>query len=225
MTTHSFEIEDAEKYGILAAVLLNHIRFWVKKNQANRKHFYDGQYWTYNSVSAFSELFPYATKDQIRRALEKLEEEGAIKTGCYNSNPYDRTKWFSCNVDLANLPNQFANDAKSLTNTDIKPDIKQAASADADADFMMAWNAYPKRPGANRAQTFKAWKARRKEGIEAERMIKGAQAYAAYCKTNQTEPQYIKQPQTFFGIGQHFDSEWLTTENKAAPAAYKYKEL
>lgn len=123
MTIHSFDIKEAEKYGILGAVLLHHIRFWVQKNAANRRHYHDGKYWTYNSVTAFSELFPYATKDQIRRALDKLEDLGALETGSYSDNHYDRTKWFTCNIELANLPNQFVSDAKSLTNTDIKPDI------------------------------------------------------------------------------------------------------
>ena len=122
MTIHSFDIKEAEKYGILGAVLLHHIRFWVQKNAANRRHYHDGKYWTYNSVTAFSELFPYATKDQIRRSLDKLEDLGALETGSYSDNHYDRTKWFTCNIELANLPNQFVYDAKSLTNTDIKPD-------------------------------------------------------------------------------------------------------
>lgn len=121
---HHFKVEDAEKYGIKEAVLLYNITYWVGKNKANKKHFYDGSYWTYNSVSAFSELFPYMTKDQIRRALENLESQGAIKTGEYNENSYDRTKWFTTvNTELANLPNGVVENATPIP--DNKPDIKK----------------------------------------------------------------------------------------------------
>jgi hypothetical protein len=80
-------------------------------------------------VQAFKVLFPYATKDQVRRALESLESSGAIQTGTYNSNPYDRTKWYTCQFELANLPNDIGNNAKSLTNTDINTDTSNALSS------------------------------------------------------------------------------------------------
>lgn len=92
---HCFEVELAEKYGLLEAILLNYFRFWVKKNQANDVHFYDGMYWTYNSVRAFCELFPYASKKMIENALNHLEAEGLILTGNFNKSPYDRTKWYT----------------------------------------------------------------------------------------------------------------------------------
>jgi hypothetical protein len=56
---HSFNVEDAKKYGVIEAVLLSNFRFWVLHNKANKRHFYDGRFWTFNSVSAFEELFPY----------------------------------------------------------------------------------------------------------------------------------------------------------------------
>ena len=112
---------------INAAVLLWHIRFWVAKNKANEKHFYDGRYWTYNSVKAFSELFPEFTKSQISIALKKLEDCGAIVTGNYNSSPYDRTKWYALadENDLIKNENGNKSDEKSTNKvTDIKPNIK-----------------------------------------------------------------------------------------------------
>lgn len=92
---HCFEVELAERYGLLEAILLNYFRFWIKKNEANEVHFHDGMYWTYNSVRAFCELFPYASKKMIEKALNHLEEEGLIITGNFNKSPYDRTKWYT----------------------------------------------------------------------------------------------------------------------------------
>lgn len=92
---HSFDVELAEKYGILEAILLNHLWFWIEKNRANDRNYHDGYYWTYNSVKAFSELFPYASKNKINNALNHLKAEGLIITGNYNQSAYDRTLWYA----------------------------------------------------------------------------------------------------------------------------------
>ena len=106
--THHFDIEEAQKHGVVPAVLLSNIRFWVEKNRANDKHFHDGTYWTYNSVKAFDELFPYLTSKQIRSALERLITDGALVVGNYNKFGADRTRWFSianAQKGKSNLPN------------------------------------------------------------------------------------------------------------------------
>lgn len=92
---HHFNVELAKEYGILEAVILNHLQFWTEKNRANGTNFHDGYYWTYNSTRAFSELFPYASQKQIRKALQNLINEGIVQTGNYNKTPYDRTLWYS----------------------------------------------------------------------------------------------------------------------------------
>lgn len=92
---HNFDTNIAEKYGINAAIILQNMYYWIEKNRANEKHFHDGYYWTYNSLKAFEELFPYMSTKQIRGALEKLEEEGIIVCGNYNNSTYDRTKWYA----------------------------------------------------------------------------------------------------------------------------------
>lgn len=82
-------------YGVNAAIILQNIYFWVLKNKANKKHFYDGKYWTYNSRSAFNELFPYLSERQIKTAIDKLVADGVIQTGCYNEDTRDRTLWYT----------------------------------------------------------------------------------------------------------------------------------
>lgn len=92
---HSFDIDIAKEYGIPAAILLKHIYYWVEKNRANKKHLIEGEYWTYCSVKAFGELFPYMSAKVIRNGLTKLEDGELIKTGCFNTQFYDRTKWYT----------------------------------------------------------------------------------------------------------------------------------
>lgn len=92
---HSFNIKLAEKYGILEAILINHLWFWIEKNRVNDVNYFDGNYWTYNSTRAFNELFPYVSEKQIKYALKHLREEKIIQTGNYNENVFDRTLWYA----------------------------------------------------------------------------------------------------------------------------------
>lgn len=95
MKKHYFDIDVAQMVGVNAAVLLENIAHWCEHNQANRTNFHDGRYWTYNSIKAFNELFPYLSTSAIRTALDKLKETGLIVVGNYNKSAYDRTMWYA----------------------------------------------------------------------------------------------------------------------------------
>ena len=59
---HSFNVNIAKEFGILEAILLNNLEYWIAKNKANGTNFYEGTYWTFNSTKAFNELFPYVSQ-------------------------------------------------------------------------------------------------------------------------------------------------------------------
>ena len=92
---HSFDPEIAGRVGLNAAVIFQNITFWIEKNQANRRNLRDGRYWTYNSISAFGQLFPYLSEKQIRTALEKLVSAELIIKGNFSDDRYDRTCWYA----------------------------------------------------------------------------------------------------------------------------------
>lgn len=145
---HSFDVAVATAHGVECAIMLANIEFWVAKNKANRKHFHKGRYWTYNSVKAWAELFPYWNPDKVRRVLEKLEEKGLILSDNFNPSPYDRTKWYTlaCDPshhDLANLPNETGKSAKSLISTDIKPDTPPTPQGEC-VGFENFWGSWPR---------------------------------------------------------------------------------
>lgn len=165
---HYFDVEVAKKYGVNAAIILANIAFWVAKNEANGEHFHDGYYWTYNSVSAYSEMFPYLTEKQIRTALETLRAENIIIAGNYNSDKRDRTLWYAltekgrciCRIGNSDLPQKadsFAPEGNSYssnnnilnTTTDSKPDINADTEAQKTTDetFEEFWAAYPRKDG------------------------------------------------------------------------------
>jgi hypothetical protein len=121
---HSFDPKIAEMVGLAPAVIYQNICWWIAKNEANEQNFYDGHDWTYNSVKAFSTLFPYLTEKQIRTSLDKLVEVGLLVTGNYNASAYDRTKWFrlSTQIHLPQKANQL--DPQGEPIPDIKPHNK-----------------------------------------------------------------------------------------------------
>lgn len=97
---HHFDVDLAVRYGIVEAILINHFEYWIELNRTNGKNYYDGRYWTFNSMKAFSEIFPYLTEKKIRTALKNLQDKGLILTGNYNRSAYDRTLWYAFS-DLA----------------------------------------------------------------------------------------------------------------------------
>lgn len=108
---------------------------------------------------------------------------------------------------------------KPLTNNHKPKDNKYSA------EFESAWGLYPRRPGASKADSYKSWNARVKEGVDPQLMIDGVVRYARYCNLSQTGQQFIKQPATFFGIGEHYLSRWdyvpaqQSTNNRRAAVA------
>ena len=141
---HHFNTDVAKKYGLEEAILLENLYFWVKKNKANNQNYHDGYYWTYNSVKAFNELFDYITPSKISRVLKNLETNGLVKTGCYNTNKYDHTKWYTVTEkvkaffenDVSILQNEESTFEKTeITITDINTDDKtKMINTDKEAD-------------------------------------------------------------------------------------------
>lgn len=136
---HSFDKDIAVQFGIAEAIILNHMQFWIEKNEANGKNFYDGSYWTYNSTKAYAEIFPYFSQRQIQNALKHLRDEGILKTGNYNDVAYDRTLWYAftekgisimqkCKMDYADLSNGLCKNVEPIPDNktdNINTDSKQ----------------------------------------------------------------------------------------------------
>lgn len=95
MMYHYFDIDIAKKYGLNEAILLNNIAFWVFKNRANKQNFYEGRFWTYNSIKAYSELFPYMSESTIRRTLNNLAGSDLILIGNFGSSTLNKTNYYT----------------------------------------------------------------------------------------------------------------------------------
>lgn len=188
MPFHIFDVDLAAEFGILEAVLLYNIYFWISKNKANGQGFHDGRFWTYNSTKAFAVLFPYASKKQIERALSHLRELGVLIVGNYNSDLRDRTLWYSLSekgeclfqkkeTEIPKTGNGYPEIGKCINNN-----IKNIYSTDINADINTDINEFRAEAQKPRASTEKrfippevaevqAYCSERKNGIDAHRFV------------------------------------------------------
>lgn len=243
---HFFRAELAVKYGVEEAILLENISFWITKNAANNKHFYDGHYWTYNSYEAFSKLFPYLSIPQIKRILKSLEDQGAIKTGNYNKIGYDRTKWYTIIVPSI-VRNRPFDETKSsdgtdeivppipYINTDIITDTPSSAPSVPVSPSLVNNNTTPLKTvlkhnteenfekiwahyprKMGKKGAFRSFKASAKSLKDLQDMALALQNYRDYLKVNETEEQFIQHGSTWFNNWR----DWLAVkvEPKKEPA-------
>lgn len=142
---YTFDVDVAKKVGVNGAIFLANLQFWILKNKANGTNFHDGRYWTFNSIKAYEDIFPFWTGKQIQIVISKLRDSGLILTGNYNKDKRDRRLWYTLSdegeavLNGGNWGSAFAQNVKSdlpekastfsqtgkCIYTDINTDIKQ----------------------------------------------------------------------------------------------------
>lgn len=149
--TYLFDVDVAKEYGVDCAIMIQNFQFWITHNKANNNFMYDGHYWTFNSIKAFQDLFPFWSRRQIETILNKLIEKKVLIKGNYNLKAYDRTCWYAfheeekwispkCEMDFTESGNGFHENVEPIP--DINKDIKTKID-DVDVDveyFMDTWN-------------------------------------------------------------------------------------
>ena len=93
----------ASRYGLEEAIFLDSIVHWYRLNRADNRNYHDGRWWTYNSIVAYTDQFPWWSSKQIRRIAASLRDQGALLTGNYNRNGRDRTIWYSPSDEALSL--------------------------------------------------------------------------------------------------------------------------
>lgn len=133
MKAYMFDVDIATVYGVDNAVMIWNLNHWIDHNAANEKNFYNGRYWTFNSIEAFTKLFPFWSKGQIRRILKSLEESGVIMTGNFNADRRDRSTWYAFTDSFqqmhlskstnANVETDKSLDINNISNTNVNTNI------------------------------------------------------------------------------------------------------
>lgn len=180
ITTIAFNADDAQKYGIPCAILINGITLGLMLNKNKITHIHNGKVWMYNSVNDWFDIYPFMSKPTIIRALKDLELYGIIESDFHDRNKLNRTKWYT-------LTNAFSqndkipfdqNDKMEVINLDISKQYKtnnikqnnnnQISIAGRLYDrmelFELCWKAYPRKEG--KAMARKAWVKLKEQDIE-----------------------------------------------------------
>lgn len=113
MEIHSFRVDIATKYGIAEAILLGYFYHWITVHEKNETNFYDGRYWTYDTVRGLANKHPYFSSPKIHRTIHHLIDEGLILTGNYNKFAYDKTTWYTLSETAIKL---FQNETRLFQN-------------------------------------------------------------------------------------------------------------
>lgn len=111
----------AATIGLNEAIVLQHIHYWLVNNQKSNTNFYEGRYWTFNSMKKWhEEVFYFWSIETVKRVFKSLEKEGLLIVGNFNKKGYDRTKWYT--IDYQKLYSMRCNN--SLGQNDIMDSVK-----------------------------------------------------------------------------------------------------
>lgn len=90
----------ARELGLNEALILQQINYWIEINKKSGNNYYEGRYWTYNSIRAWQENdFDYMSIDTVKRTFAKLEKLNYLLVGNFNKDPRDKTKWYTINEE------------------------------------------------------------------------------------------------------------------------------
>jgi len=90
-----FNIYIAKQFGVDESIFIQNVAYWMMQNKSNNVNFYDERYWTFNSQKAFTKLFPFWSRQNLRRVIDSCKKQGLLLVGNYNKLPYDRTNWYT----------------------------------------------------------------------------------------------------------------------------------
>lgn len=230
----------AKVYGLDEAIFLDSIMYWWRENKANGRNLRDGRYWTYNTVRAFSELFPWWTAKQVRRIADSCRDKGALVIGHYNSDGRDRTIWYSPSDDLLGLygveivaaeespicPNgqmqmpeqadSFAQTGEPLpcsnhVDTTCTP-LNPPKGDEADDGFENFWKAYPRKEGKKAA--LRAWRKIKPDKATCVAMAAALKRAKASPQWTKDSGQYIPMASTWLN-GERWKDEGVTVKPPA----------
>lgn len=101
--TISFKTEYAEQYGIECAILIQGIQLGLSLNKNKESHIKFGKVWMYNSIKEWSETYPFMSQSTVKRALNKLKKLNIIEVMQLDSNPMNKTNWYTLTNALVQI--------------------------------------------------------------------------------------------------------------------------
>jgi len=204
-----FDPNIAKDVWVEEAIMFSNIKWRCKKNKANKKHFYEWKYRTYNSKKAFSELFEFWSEKQIVRILKNLVNKKYLILGNFNKLAYDKTSWYAIwpngQIDSTKRSDRddqmgkpIPDNKTQIINTNNKEKNKKENSSSSDnespkkysSDFEEIWKSFPHITG--RSKKPDAYKAFLSNKIDKELLIREIQLLNIKITLGIQDNQFIK---------------------------------
>jgi len=93
--TLSFDHGIALECGVSAAIIHNHIVFWLKVNKDKPEAQRDGKIWMYQSQEKMAEFFQFFEGREVKYCIKKLVDAGLLVKANFNNNHFDHTNWYT----------------------------------------------------------------------------------------------------------------------------------
>lgn len=90
-----FNSNIAVAYGINTAIFVQQLSQWTFLNLVNKHNIHDGLCWSFNTLEAYEDIFPYWTRRQLETLISNAVKDGLVIKGNYNKHKYDRTCWYA----------------------------------------------------------------------------------------------------------------------------------
>ena len=107
----------AAEIGLNESILFLQLEFWIAIMGKQK----DGRLFVYKSVRDLTKSFPFWSSSTINRAIQSLINKDLIITANYNTAKYDRTRWFSINIETASALKSIAIKGSLLPGDDTHP--------------------------------------------------------------------------------------------------------
>lgn len=201
--------ELASVIGLNEAIVLQQLNYWLHSKSAKQ---INGRFWVYNTYDNWKkDNFPFWSRNTIRRAFDSCIKKGLIITDNFNKAGFDKTKWYS--IDIEKLDEVMGSacaqngqtsepkwadgsDQDGHTNTiyytkTTSENNKHSAShsnaqsvSQLDKEFEEVWSKYPNKKG--KRQAFNHYKAWRKASTKHtnEYLLERLKKYLTYCQQN-----------------------------------------
>jgi hypothetical protein len=126
----SFDTGIAKSLGVNAALIFNHIVYWLKVNASKKDAvLIEDKIWMYETQKDIAAYFEFLTEDEVQKAIKKLLDAGLLIKGCFNKNVFDRTNWYTTSdqsyyTDLKKcLRNRVLTESESIPGRNQKPPV------------------------------------------------------------------------------------------------------
>lgn len=115
-----------------AAIIFNHLFFWIKINKSRGQNQIDGRTWMYESIPTIALHFSYLSEQQVKDALNILVQHGYLIKDQHAKNKFDRTNWYALGDEswIENTPIQKSFTKGSIDQMDECPGTSSNVSMD-----------------------------------------------------------------------------------------------